>query len=99
MYSFTLVSAALVLVSLTSASPLPKPASSSESGTRTFTVQQNGSKPVYKSGPIALANAYNKYKKAIPANIVSASSSAADGSVTTTPGLSTIPIVMMNLYD
>ena len=81
MHSFTLLGAALAVASLVSASPVP----ASGPSTRTFTVHQNGTKPVYKNGPLALANVYNKYKKAIPANVAKAAQAAADGSVTTTP--------------
>lgn len=87
MHSLTLVSAALALASLTSASPVafPVPVPASGPSHKTFTVHQNASKPVFKNGPFALANTYNKYRKAIPANVAKAAAAAADGSVTNTP--------------
>jgi hypothetical protein len=57
MHSLTLVSAALALALLTSASPVafPVPVPASGPSHKTFTVHQNASKPVLKNGPLALA--------------------------------------------
>jgi aspergillopepsin I len=85
MHSFTLVFAALALAPLAPASPVPAPLPANGHSTKTFTVHQNAGKPVFKNGPLALANTYNKYKKAIPSNVAKAAAAAADGSVTTTP--------------
>lgn len=80
MVLFTQLSVALALISLASSSPV------SISGLlRTFTVSQNTTKPIIKSGPLALANAYQKFKVDVPADVAAAAAAAADGSVTATP--------------
>ena len=71
---------ALLLATVVAASPVVL-----ERGLQTFTVDQLA-KPVVKSGPVALAKAYQKYgTTALPTQLKAAAAAAASGSVTATP--------------
>ena len=72
------IAAASALLTVASASPIvAKPK-------KDFVVKQTAAKPSIKSGPAALASAYQKYRKPVPQH-VAAAAAGNDGSVTTNP--------------
>ncbi|EXJ96072.1 aspergillopepsin I [Capronia coronata CBS 617.96] len=78
MPSFSVLLAISALASFTHAKPIPAPQVTTKKG---FTIVQAVAKP-FQAGPVVLQKAYNKFNKAIPADVKAA---AADGSVTATP--------------
>ena len=77
MLSNTYLSAALALITLTSASPI-------EPRGLAFTVEQSVARDVIKSGPAAMAATYAKYGKQAPANVTAAAANN-DGTVAANP--------------
>ena len=72
------IAAASALLTVASASPIiAKP-------NKDFIVKQTVAKPSIKSGPVALASAYQKYGKPVPKHVADAAAGN-DGSVTTNP--------------
>ena len=75
------VAAASALLTIASASPI---LDKRQKANKDFTVKQTVAKPSIKSGPAALASAYQKYRKPVPQH-VAAAAAGNDGTVTTNP--------------
>ena len=79
MHFISQLSMASALLTIVSASPILQKRG------KTFTFFENVPKTLVKTGPAALAGAYNKYHVPVPANVAAAAASN-DGSVAASPG-------------